>query len=64
MNIFGICKIGSIGCAIAGGVMGAVGAFPDLKDAINEYKDSKNTDPCDIIEANSKDVEGVEVTKF
>lgn len=60
MDIFTICKVGSVVTGIASGAMGAVGAIPDLKEAINEIKQSKKNPEVKTYVTE----DGVEVTEF
>ena len=60
INVFAACKVGSVVAGIASGVFGAIGAIPDMKDAIAELKSSK-----DIPEVKTYVTEdGIEVTEF
>ncbi len=59
MDIFGICKIGSIAAGMLSGGLGVVAAVPDLKEAIGGLKKD------DIPEVKTyTDEDGNTVTEF
>lgn len=41
MDVFKMCKVAGIGLGIAGGLLGAVGEIPDLKEALGDLKSNE-----------------------